>query len=52
MRKSGLMNLREGEVGDFTLLKRPKSPFGRLGTAGGMTIDLGLFDIYGLKQTK
>lgn len=46
------MNLRKGEVGDFTLLKRSKSPFGRLGTAGSMTIDLGLFDIASLKQTK
>ncbi len=31
------MNLREGEVGDFPLLKRSKSPFGRPGTAGGIT---------------
>lgn len=37
MRMSGLMNLREGEVGDFPLLKRSKSPYGRLGTAGDNT---------------
>jgi hypothetical protein len=31
---SGLKDFREGEVGDFPLLMRSKSPFGRLGTAG------------------
>ncbi len=28
----------EGEVGDFHLLKRSKSPFGRLGTAGSLQL--------------